>query len=300
MTKEQEQIIIEKYSSGETATVIAKDIGISNSTISRFVKKIGISRGYQTKKTLDIESNVVKDFQENNLYCEDLAKKYEVDVHTVYRILDKYNIKRQTGYHTKCDANYFEQIDSPHKAYLLGFITADGTVVNNILSIEVHDDDINILEYAKKQINPEATITKCKNRSTSKVSFGAKKIGEDLAKYGIVQNKSKTIKKVPFDLIPHKYLKYYFRGLIDGDGCILESGRLSIYSGSKEYIEDVQKILIKELNLSSTSIYHGTTYFCSWSSKEDRQKLFNYLYDNLNECFYYERKYSRLFKSLYI
>ena len=300
MTKEQEQIIIEKYSSGETATVIAKDIGISNSTISRFVKKIGISRGYQTKKTLDIESNVVKDFQENNLYCEDLAKKYEVDVHTVYRILDKYNIKRQTGYHTKCDANYFEQIDSPHKAYLLGFITADGTVVNNILSIEVHDDDINILEYAKKQINPEATITKFKNRSTSKVSFGAKKIGEDLAKYGIVQNKSKTIKKVPFDLIPHKYLKYYFRGLIDGDGCILESGRLSIYSGSKEYIEDVQKILIKELNLSSTSIYHGTTYFCSWSSKEDRQKLFNYLYDNLNECFYYERKYSRLFKSLYI
>ena len=300
MTKEQEQIIIEKYSSGETATAIAKDIGISNSTISRFVKKIGISRGYQTKKTLDIECNVVKDFQENNLYCEDLAKKYEVDVHTVYRILDKYNIKRQTGYHTKCDANYFEQIDSPHKAYLLGFITADGAVVNNILSIEVHDDDINILEYAKKQINPEATITKCKNRSTSKVSFGAKKIGEDLAKYGIVQNKSKTIKKVPFDLIPHKYLKYYFRGLIDGDGCILESGRLSIYSGSKEYIEDVQKILIKELNLSSTSIYHGTTYFCSWSSKEDRQKLFNYLYDNLNECFYYERKYSRLFKSLYI
>ena len=300
MTKEQEQIIIERYSSGETAIAIAKDIGISNSTISRFVKKIGISRGHQTKKTLDIESNVVEDFQKNNLYCEDLAKKYEVDVHTIYRILDKYNIKRQTGYHTKCNANYFEQIDSPHKAYLLGFITADGAVVNNILSIEVHDDDINILEYAKKQINPEATITKCKNRSTSKVSFGAKKIGEDLAKYGVVQNKSKTIKKVPFDLIPHKYLKYYFRGLIDGDGCILENGRLSIYSGSKEYIEDVQKILIKELNLSSTSICHGTTYFCSWSSKEDRQNLFNYLYDNLNECFYYERKYSRLFKSLCI
>ena len=300
MTKEQEQIIIERYSSGETAIAIAKDIGISNSTISRFVKKIGISRGHQTKKTLDIESNVVEDFQKNNLYCEDLAKKYEVDVHTIYRILDKYNIKRQTGYHTKCNANYFEQIDSPHKAYLLGFITADGAVVNNILSIEVHDDDINILEYAKKQINPEATITKCKNRSTSKVSFGAKKIGEDLAKYGIVQNKSKTIKKVPFDLIPYKYLKYYFRGLIDGDGCILESGRLSIYSGSKEYIEDVQKILIKELNLSSTSICHGTTYFCCWSGKKDRKKLFDYLYEDLNDCFYYERKYCRLRDSLNI
>ena len=298
MTKEQEQIIIERYSNGETAVAISKDIGVSNSTISRFVKKIGISRGRQTKKTLDIEKDVVKDFQENNLYCEDLARKYEVDVHTIYRILDKYNIKRQTGYHTNCDTSYFEQIDNPHKAYLLGFITADGTVIDNILSIEVHDDDIEVLKYAQQQINPQATITKCKGRSTSKISFGAKKIGEDLAKYGVVQNKSKIIKNVPLNFIPHEYLKYYFRGLIDGDGCVLENGRLSIYSGSKEYIEDVQRILIKELNLSQTSIYHGTTYFCSWSSKEDRKKLFYYLYEGLNNCFYYKRKYYRLRYSL--
>ena len=300
MTKEQEQIIIERYSNGETAVAISKDIGISNSTISRFVKKIGISRGRQTKKTLDIEKDVVKDFQENNLYCKDLAKKYEVDVHTIYRILDKYNIKRQTGYHTKCDTSYFEQIDNPHKAYLLGFITADGAVVNNILSIEVHDDDIEVLKYAQQQINPRATITKCKGRSTSKISFGAKKIGEDLAKYGIVQNKSKIIKNVPLNFLPHEYLKYYFRGLIDGDGCVLKNGRLSIYSGSKEYIEDVHRILIKELNLSQTSIYHGTTYFCCWSSKKDRKKLFDYLYEDLNDCFYYERKYCRLRDSLSI
>lgn len=300
MTKEQEQIIIERYSNGETAVAISKDIGISNSTISRFVKKIGISRGRQTKKTLDIEKDVVKDFQENNLYCEDLAKKYEVDVHTIYSILDKYNIKRQTGYHTNCDISYFEQIDNPHKAYLLGFITADGAVVNNILSIEVHDDDIGVLKYAQQQINPRATITKCKGRSTSKISFGAKKIGEDLAKYGVVQNKSKVIKNVPLNFIPHEYLKYYFRGLIDGDGCVLKNGKLSIYSGSKEYIEDVHRILIKELNLSQTSIYHGTTYFCSWSNKEDRKKLFDYLYEDLNDCFYYERKYCRLRDSLNI
>ena len=299
MTKEQEQIIIERYSKGDTAVDIAKDIGVSNSTISRFVKKIGISRGRQSKHTLDIEKNVVKDFQENNLYCEDLAKKYEVDVHTIYRILDKYNIKRQTGYHTNCDTAYFEQINNPHKAYLLGFITADGAVVNDILSIEVEDKDIKILEYAKNQINPQATITKCKGRSTSKISFGAKKIGQDLAKYGIVQNKSKKIVEVPIDLIPEEYLKYYFRGLIDGDGCILENGRLSIYSGSLYFIKDVQNILVNKLNLSKNTIYTGTTYFCSWSSKEDRKKLFSYLYDNcLDECFYYKRKYDRLFNSL--
>lgn len=298
MTKEQEQIIIERYMNGETAVAISKDLRLSNSTISRFVKKIGISRGYQSKKTLDIEKDVLKDFQENNLYCEDLAKKYKVDVHTIYRILNKYNIKRQPGYHTNCDQNYFEQIDDPHKAYLLGFITADGAVVKDVLSIEVHDKDIKVLEYAREQINPKATITKCKGRSTSKISFGAKKIGRDLAKYGIVQNKSKIIKKVPTDLIPHQYLKYYFRGLIDGDGCILKNGTVSIYSGSKEYVQDVQRILIEELNLSKNSIYHGTTYFCAWGSKEDRKKIYHYLYDDLNSCFYYKRKYDRLLNSL--
>ena len=298
MTKEQEQIIIERYTNGETAVAISKDLGLSNSTISRFVKKIGISRGYQSKRSLDIEKDVLKDFQENNLYCEDLAKKYKVDVHTIYRILNKYNIKRQHGYHTNCDQNYFEQIDNPHKAYLLGFITADGAVVKDVLSIEVHDKDIGVLEYAREQINPKATITKCKGRSTSKISFGAKKIGRDLAKYGVVQNKSKIIKKVPIDLIPHQYLKYYFRGLIDGDGCILKNGKVSIYSGSKEYIQDVQRILIEELNLSQNSIYHGTTYFCAWGSKEDRKKIYHYLYDDLNSCFYYKRKYDRLLNSL--
>lgn len=298
MTKEQEQIIIERYTNGETAVAISKDLGLSNSTISRFVKKIGISRGYQSKRSLDIEKDVLKDFQENNLYCEDLAKKYKVDVHTIYRILNKYNIKRQPGYHTNCDQNYFEQIDDPHKAYLLGFITADGAVVKDVLSIEVHDKDIKVLEYAREQINPKATITKCKGRSTSKISFGAKKIGRDLAKYGIVQNKSKIIKKVPTDLIPHQYLKYYFRGLIDGDGCILKNGTVSIYSGSKEYVQDVQRILTEELNLSKNSIYHGTTYFCAWGSKEDRKKIYHYLYDDLNSCFYYKRKYDRLLNSL--
>lgn len=135
---------------------------------------------------LEIEPKIVEDFQNNNLYCEELAKKYEVDAHTIYRILDKYHIIRQTGYHTKCDITYFEKIDNPRKAYLLGFITADGTIVNNVLSIEIHDDDIGILEYAKQEINPYATITKCKNRSTSKICFGAKKISTDLAKYGVV------------------------------------------------------------------------------------------------------------------
>ena len=74
---------------------------------------------------------------------------------------------------------------------------------------------------------------------------------------------------------------------------------ISIYSGSEKYIKSVQEALINELDLTKLSIYHGTTYFITWSSKKDRQKLFDYLYGSLNETFYYKRKYDRLYNSLY-
>lgn len=284
--------IITLYQKGNiTQADIAKKCNCSVDTVRRTLQRAGILESKLSKKLQNIYENVVQDFN-NGLYCKDIANKYKVDEHSIYKILDKAGIRRKTGYHSNCQEDYFEKIDNPHKAYLLGFITADGAVVNDILTIEVHKDDIDLLEFAKSQINPNASLTP--NRNCYKVSFGAKAIGRNLAKYGIVQNKSKIIKSVPTDLIPPELLQYYFRGLIDGDGCIHKNGRLSIYSGSKDFIEDVQHILVEKLGLTKLQIYQGTTYFISWSSKKDKQLLFDFLYKNLDATFYYKRKYLRL------
>ena len=77
------------------------------------------------------------------------------------------------------------------------------------------------------------------------------------------------------ELSHDKLLSYYFRGLIDGDGCIHKNGAVSIYSGSLEFISDVQKILIDRVNLKSLKIYSGTSYFITWSSRADREKIFH-------------------------
>jgi hypothetical protein len=298
ISQEKEELIIKLFQEKKyTKVFIAQQCQCSVDTVTRVLQRNNLMETKLSKKLLDIYDNVVSDYQKGE-YCKDLAKKYSVDEHSIYKILNKAGIKRQTGYHSKCNENYFEKIDTPDKAYLLGFITADGAVVNEVLSIEIQNDDIDLLLYAKQQINPDATITPCKGRNTSKVTFGAKQIGRDLAKYGIVQNKSKIIKKVPKELIPRELLKFYFRGLIDGDGCVLQNGRLNIYSGSRDFIEDVQNILIEEVQLTPLSIYEGTTYFISWSSKIDKEKLFHYLYDDLDKCFYYKRKYKRLYESL--
>ena len=62
--------------------------------------------------------------------------------------------------------DYFETINTPNKAYLLGFITADGAVTGKhkeptCCSIEVKDTDKDVILFAKQEINPESTITIC-------------------------------------------------------------------------------------------------------------------------------------------
>lgn len=301
MEKEIKERIIKKYNEGMNAVQLSKIFPYHHSTISRMLRQEGVSRGRKSKKRLEISEQVVNDFCKENLYCEDLAKKYKVDVHTIYRILDEANIKRKSGYHTKCNEHYFQTIDTPHKAYLLGFITADGAIVNNVLAIEIHRKDRELLDFAKAQINPEAKIITINynGKDNVRVSFCTKQIGIDLAKYGVIQNKSKLIKKVPIELIPSNLLPFYFRGLIDGDGCIHKNGRVSIYSGSYDFISNVQQILCQLLDLKHLEIYKGSAYFISWSSKEDREKLYHFLYDNLEDTFYYQRKYTRLKDSLY-
>lgn len=304
--EEEKEIWKSRYLKGETARDIAKDFPqYHESTISKHIKKMGISRGRKAYKTYLIEKDVINDFNTGKYYCEDLAKKYDVEVHTIYKILDEKNISRKTGIRSGCNEEYFEKIDNPNKAYLLGFITADGSITGKYCgscSIEINEKDAELLNFAKKEINPNATITNCfyENKRNKRISFSSKKICKDLKKYGIIPNKSLILEKVPIELIPKELLCYYFRGLIDGDGCVHKDGELSIYSGSRTFLENVQKVLCDTIGVKKLKIYHGTSYFISWSSKEDRRKLFNFLYkDNLNETFFYKRKYKRLYDSLH-
>ena len=47
----------------------------------------------------------------------------------------------------KINENYFEKIDSENKAYRIGFISADGNVYKNRLSIELNNKDDELLKH---------------------------------------------------------------------------------------------------------------------------------------------------------
>lgn len=122
------------------------------------------------------------------------------------------------------DHNYFANIDNQNKAYWLGFLYADGSVMNinhwKIISVRVNINDEEIIQKFKKDINSDHKISRA--CSSGKYSVGIKfhstQMFDDLGQYGMIPNKT-YIDQEPKN-IPEQYLSHFIRGLFDGDGCI--------------------------------------------------------------------------------
>lgn len=133
-------------------------------------------------------------------------------------------------------------------AYILGFISADGSVnkQQTSLSIELQMRDKEILEFIQQQIVPTAPIKtiKKKKREYCRLRINSKKLIQSLQHYNVVPNKTFII-KINFN-IPQQFLGDYIRGLFDGDGwitCRRNTIEFGICSGSKQFIDDIYSII---------------------------------------------------------
>lgn len=138
--------------------------------------------------------------------------------------LRKRKINRRNRREYVLDEDFFNKIDTEEKAYWLGFITADGSVTKGRLTICLASIDKNHIKKFIKDIKSESFVVdrvdfiKDRKRSTCTSSIHSIKIVNSLNNLGITPNKTFTVKPcldVPSDLIRH-----YWRGVIDGDGCI--------------------------------------------------------------------------------
>lgn len=127
--------------------------------------------------------------------------------------------------HYTLNQDFFEVIDTEEKAYWLGMLSADGTIENNRVCLGLNSGDKEHLEKLLKSVESNAPIYQVltvlpgrKNEySRSYIRLGSKKMVSDLAKLGVLPQKTFTIKpaKLREDLQRH-----YWRGMLDGDGYI--------------------------------------------------------------------------------
>jgi hypothetical protein len=122
------------------------------------------------------------------------------------------------------DETYFDQIDTPDKAYWLGFIAADGCVIEDpagrpaYLRVDLARCDDDHLRTLCTHLGSDRPVLY--SQDCACVSFGSRRLADALCKLGVTPRKSLIVEPWdgPADLMPH-----YWRGLFDGDGTIFTS-----------------------------------------------------------------------------
>lgn len=182
-------------------------------------------------KKLDenIINQIIQDYQ-NCKSLRQIEEDYGVTRQSVAKFLEEKGIKTTKGNHYrkyKHNFDYFETIDNEHKAYWLGFMFADGYIVDysnrygeDKFGITLHSDDIKTLEDFKKDIestNPITDVSKITS-PLKRILMSSQKTVNDLISHGCVKQKS-LILKPPVN-IPEKLIHHFIRGFFDGDGSI--------------------------------------------------------------------------------
>lgn len=181
----------------------------------------------------------------------------------------------QIGY----NRNIFSTLDTEEKCYWLGFILADGSLVEENgriahFSINLGGIDDEHLRKFSVFIEAQQDIVKYKyhtitNNLLCYIQLCGDKFIKDLKKHGIVPKKSGFE-----DWIETPYPKDFIRGYIDGDGFVRKNLHSIGCVGGYGILSGIQNYFLKEFGIQKRKIYkHGTIYKIEYCAKEDKKLI---------------------------
>lgn len=232
---------------------------------------------------------------ENGAFLQDLASHFNLDKETLKSRLKEANLEitntKKVNRHLK--SNYFSTIDSPEKAYWLGFLFTDGSVdhyrTTGRIRLQLQERDLEILEKFKEDLHIDSKIIydKRPNSTCCSVEFVDEQIFNDLAKYGIIPNKTYNVDRIPYDKIPKEYLSAYALGLFDGDGSLSCSQDYSTdvtlnYTAYHETeVQDFQKLINTLVNISKDNKnFFTSAWHTQWRGRIQVISILDVLYSN--------------------
>ena len=207
--------------------------------------------------------------------------------------------------------NFFKNW-SPEMAYVLGFFTADGSMIKNKRGahfIEFQITDKSLLEKIRELFGSAHKISVRKNgpaewKTIYRLQIGSKKMFGDLLTIGLAPRKTQRIK---LPNVPKEYFSHFVRGYFDGDGnvtvctykrktrnnkpvTILQSGFIS---GCKKFLEELKKRLLNLQVVKGGTLYYSSNGWRLFFSINDSKKLYRYMYngdENNNRLFLNRKK----------
>lgn len=160
-----------------------------------------------------------------------LRKQFKLQFKDIKNILIEHNVMPRTHRDSRkkyeYNEDYFSTINTPEKAYWLGFIYADGFITK-----KTNGNPVFGLTLAEKEpliklnrcLNSNKPIGEYKKRGYKKdgyeykLAFCSEKLVSDLEKWGCVENKTFKLKFPSF--LDENLRSHFIRGFFDGDGSV--------------------------------------------------------------------------------
>lgn len=229
---------------------------------------------------------------QNGLSYKQIRDKYKISRGTWdYYIRQKLKFKADLRKYRAND-NFFEVINSEEKAYLLGFLYADGYLSSDgRMGCRLKIDDVEIIKLIQKYICPNSPIEygnnqNFKRRPQCSIRWKSKKMYQKLLNLDFCIDKTHTNSNV-LTYIPEPYKKDFIRGFLDGDGCITYNSyrnsnwkKISLCwsNGSSKILEDIFNYF-KDVE-GGVLKYHNTYYTLRYDKIKSVQKILSFIYDN--------------------
>lgn len=313
-TSKRNVAIIEERRLGRTNDEIAKRHAIEASTVSSVVKKMApyLKRHYQLKEKLpsDYRQRFIAAY-ESGLPTTKIATVYNVSSSSVNKVIKSAGRTIRNASHRvqkyTVDESFFDKIDNETKAYVLGFLYADGcnAVERNQVAIVLHSKDRAILDRINAALGSNRPVklstyaTEVGKRkitaSIARLSIGNKRISERLVELGCVARKS-LILGYPLWLDDELH-RHFIRGYFDGDGTIGFDRKRMVFrcqiAGTYQFFSVMNEIVSGSIGVRGTlhNPKNSRIYIYTIGGNRNARKFFSWLYDSAD--IFLERKYQR-------
>jgi len=208
--------------------------------------------------TVEITPEVIRLYVEEKLTLAAIGHRINRSDSIVFSILKRNNIEMRghASAHNTLKINKDVFKNHPHRAYWCGLLLADGHVGSDVrrdhsyyIRIALNIKDEHILHEFRSFLEYDGKVKYSNNNTKCYLSINSEEIYNDLQELSVTSDKTFNA-QIP-DLL--KMDPLFWRGVIDGDGCIRAQNnkiRINLGSASKSMVDDFR---IFGLSISPTS-----------------------------------------------
>lgn len=266
----------------------------------------------------DYQEEITKLYQEGRTAKEIsslLGFKYHQPVYNYFKKMGWRRTGKTGKRIYKVNEDFFKCINTEEKAYILGFLCADGHIEKDRLTITVSIKDKDILEkirYAMHSSHPIKEVQRTNpykktNRETLtlvELMIGSVELVKPLFNMGLTTNKTYTLNGDILKYIPKYLMRDFLRGYFDGDGNVFFGRR---YNSGYKYNVNIcgnEDFLLKSFqtyfpsnNKLYKDLYSKQCYVWKISQRDKVKNFMYYLY--YNSSISLQRKYNEFRKIMW-